>query len=554
MCGIAGMIGSDWTIHQFDELFDSIRHRGPDGSGVYQAADLRIGMHRLKIRGPDVRLPIQVNPDTVAAYNGQIYGVHTPGDLFSCLPGGIENEVAVVLSQVPNVDGMYACSLASMDGTSVSLKTDGHFIKPLFYRRQGQGIAFCSELRSLTRMSTSNRIDRAALAELFCYGWYLSDRSYLSNLNLVWKHDISVSGRTVQEMPKMPLPRAARPSDFKAEIRRAIRESVWRCMGGSGPFGIAISGGLDSSILAWELNAAGFESVVTLSICTDDGQDGLASLADLNLPSGGAWETWKHRTIILKDDAEFLTGFESSTALFGQPSTMSSLPLYLRLAEAAAEEGVRVLLTGEGVDEFFGGYASYAKTCGSPDPLDYYRHPPREKLTRVLFGDDELNIVQQRFAETYSGCADIRHVERDLRLTRLLLRTDVCLMSQSIEGRVPYLHNRIPELAMSVPWQELATAPGKRLLREAYRTELGARVSIRKGRFKASDSVLRRCLAKPELSKRISASVAQVFGKPAAERCLLILKTEDGFDADVSCLLMSLTFLLEGGRIDGHAG
>lgn len=553
MCGIAGMTGRDWTIHQFDKLFDSIRHRGPDGSGVYQAGDLTMGMHRLKLRGPEAGLPIRVSPNTIAAYNGQIYGIHAGTD-FIILPDGIKNEVAALLSRGSNVDGMYACSLASMDGRSLSLKTDPHFIKPLFYRRQEKGIAFCSELLPLRRMSTSNRIDRGALAELFCYGWYLGDQSYLSNLRLVWKHDISVSGRTVQQTPKVPLPRAVTPPDFIAEIKRAIRRSVQRCMDGPGPFGLALSGGLDSSILAWELNAAGFENLVTLSVRTENGEDGLASLADLNLPSGGAWETWKHREIILEGDVKFVAGFESSTALFGQPTTMSSLPLYLRLAEAAAEEGVRVLLVGEGVDEFFCGYASYTKMRGLPNVLDYYCHPPREHLARVLFGDDEVHIAQRRFAEIYSGCDDIRHIERDLRLTRLLLRTDVCLMAKSIEGRVPYLHSRIPELAMCISWRELSAAPGKGLLRKAYGAELGARTSIEKTRFKASDSVLRRCLAQAELTKRISAAVAQVFGKRAAEQCLLILKTEAGFDADVSCLLMSLTFLLEGGGIDGYAG
>jgi asparagine synthase (glutamine-hydrolysing) len=232
---------------------------------------------------------------------------------------------------------------------------------------------------------------------------------------------------------------------------------------------------------------------------------------------------------------------------------MSSLPLYQRLAEAAAEEGVRVLLTGEGVDELFCGYGSYSKVHGLTSLIDYYRHPQRDNLVRTLFGEDGIATARARFSAMYSTYADLRYIEREIRLVRLLLRSDACLMSVSIEGRVPFLHNRVPEMALAIPWQELVIGHGKTALRRAYRDALGVRAVARKTRFKASDAVLRRCLGKHDLPERILSAAIRVFGETAARRCLAALGSDEGFDADVCCLLISLTFLVENGSIDGYA-
>ncbi len=554
MCGIAGVIGRDWTHHDFDLLFESIQHRGPDRSGIFRSDDIQLGMHRLRLRGPDTTLPIVIG-DAITVFNGQIYGTYDHDDAFRELPAGITQETAAVITNGHDVDGMYAsCIVATDDGPSVALTTDPQFIKPLFIRGSERGFAFCSEFAPLLRISATNVVDREALAELFTYGWYLSDQSWVSDIRLAWKHDITISRTGMRELPKRhPLP-VDRSDDDIARLKHAIRDSVQRCVAGSGPFGLAISGGLDSTILAWELNAAGVEDLTTLSIRLKDSDDGVESLDELGLPPGGAWETWSHRTFTIADEEDFLSAFEAATTTFGQPSTMSSLPLYQHLAELASDEGIRVLLTGEGVDELFCGYRSYSKLSGLASILDYYHDPRRDRLVRTLFGNAAIDRTQTRFSDLYGVQTDIRQIEREIRLVRLLLRSDVCLMAKSIEGRVPFLHNRIPEMALAIPWQELAPLPGKMILRQAYRNELGIRATAEKTRFKASDAMLARCIEDKRCSTRIHAAASQLFGSDAVGECLQALATDAGFDADICCLLISLTFLIEHGVLDGHTG
>jgi len=149
----------------------------------------------------------------------------------------------------------------------------------------------------------------------------------------------------------------------------------------------------------------------------------------------------------------------------------------------------------------------------------------------------------------YGVHVDLRPIECELRLVRLLLRTDVCLMSRSIEGRTPFLHNGIPDLALAIPWEELALGSGKGVLRRAYHSELGRRADIVKTRFRASDAMLRRCLQAPSAAKRLAVGLESVFGDSVTEQCLATLHTDAGFDADICCLLMSLAFLVEEGSL-----
>lgn len=137
-----------------------------------------------------------------------------------------------------------------------------------------------------------------------------------------------------------------------------------------------------------------------------------------------------------------------------------------------------------------------------------------------------------------------------MRLTRLLLRSDVCLMGRSIEGRVPFLHNGIPELALAMPWPKLLEDGGKSVLRLAFASELGPRARAPKVRFKAPDALLGRCLARSDVRGRMAAAAGSLFGSRRAEHTLALLADPAGYDADTLCLLLSLTYLVESGIVD----
>lgn len=553
MCGIAGLGGGGWPSGSFEALFEGIGHRGPDHQGVWCQGSLQLGMNRLRLRGPNVALPITV-PTGAVAFNGQVYGAVAHNGTYSPLQNGLDGEISILLNGEVGADGMYAWALVSEDGRTVTLRSDPDFIKPMFYRLDKRGFAFCSEPGPLMRLGGGRcRLDRTALAELFAYGWYLDDSLFAEGIRFTATEDAVLSFEGVRPLDKHYQPAPSNEGATPVErLRIAMHESVLRCTMGAGPFGLALSGGLDSTILAYELNSLGIEDLVTISVCAGD-DDGIADLHELELPSGGAWERWRHRVVRIENDQDFLSRFRASTLSFAQPSTMSSLPLYHALAEAAAEEGVRVLITGEGVDEVFGGYSSYAKLPNLACPIDYYSYPHRELLVRRLFGDALDSKVRARFRERFESCTDIRVVEREIRLKRLLLRSDLCLMARSIEGRVPFLHNGIPQIGLSVPWSEAVRPPGKNLLRTAYADWLGPRAAVRKTRFKATDSQLFDCLTDAETKQSVMRNSASVFGRDSARACLETLMRPGGFDADLASLLLTLSFLIDEGWFDVDA-
>lgn len=548
MCGIAGVYPAEEYGDDFARLFASVAHRGPDASGSYCDGRFRMGMHRLKFRGPDTRLPVR-SGGAVAAYNGQVYGQFLSSGDYRPIDDGLEREVAAL--ELGEVDGMYAYSRYASDTGALLLATDPHFIKPMFFRRHGGSVGFCSEMAPLLELGARPAVHLDALIELFAYGWYLSDQTCVRDIFLVWKNDVEVNDGQVRHHPKNGALAPPGPSGDFGGLRESIRASVARSTLGIGPLGLALSGGLDSTILAHELNALGVEDLICVTVRARGAGDELESLAQLGLPDG-PWRGWKH-VVIPIDDSDFLDAFETSTRAFGQPTTMSSLALYQRLADGAAEAGVRALILGEGVDEYFAGYASYAKVRPGA-LLDYYRFPPREALVAALFGPASAEAVRGRFEQLYGRAADLRTIEVQMRLTRLLLRSDLCLMSRSIEGRVPFLHNGIPALAMSIPWERLSRPPGKTVLREAYAAEVGSAAYRPKVRFKTSDAMLMRCLGRKSLRQRIAAAAGSLLGAGRIEAALDLLSRSESFDADSACLLMSLTFLIESGVLDADRG
>jgi asparagine synthase (glutamine-hydrolysing) len=160
---------------------------------------------------------------------------------------------------------------------------------------------------------------------------------------------------------------------------------------------------------------------------------------------------------------------------------MSSLPLYYALGAEAQRQGITVLFLGEGADELFGGYESYRSFSGNEsDPLasllDFYLGGSNHYYLTRLLGSKVVASLRHRLEETLKPLITGRTpkqallaAERLLSLEPLLRRTDHALMMSGIEGRTPFLHGRIPELAMALPELELwSPRETKCALRRSY--------------------------------------------------------------------------------------
>jgi asparagine synthase (glutamine-hydrolysing) len=486
MCGISGYIGELDKSAFAGRLIEAMQHRGPDGGATLSLQGADLSMNRLRIRSlPSDAVPFRVGEKFIVAFNGEVYGRLLPiGTNHGPSPSGGENEIlCVIQSDTGAPDGMFAMAVYDTQTEMVSLLRDPYGIKPIFLRQIDGGTVFASELGALAELDLPD-VNRDALVDILAVGYPLSGQTAyqgVTNLTPGARADFPrnkpfffTNGTTTLPLDGVS---ALTPSDTRA----AIHASVARCMLGDRPFGLALSGGLDSTILAYELNSLGIENVTSISVLIDGIADGVRHLSELRLPENGAWQTWRHEIVSfsLEDLPDML---ENAVLAYGQPARMSSLPLYHALARGARNAGIVVLLLGEGADEVFLGYESYRSWLSRPpmasilaDLWSFACPEHRFNLLKGLFGTRELETLRDRFEHAFADSARLhridalRNLEWTLSLQPLLLRTDTALMRYGIEGRTPFLHNGLPERATNTPdtyhWDGKRTKP---LLRDAY--------------------------------------------------------------------------------------
>ena len=484
MCGLAGIFGKN-IKHKLlvSQMLSSMKHRGPDGLGVYACDRVVIGMVRLSIRGEaSLELPFCISTPSgskvYGALNGQIYSVK----------GGAD-EIGFLLNESYLIDGMYAVTIYDeTQPNKLILKRDSFGIKPLYYKTSAV-VSFGSEIPSLLKCAPGeNVLNTLAIQEVLLWGAVLGNKTIYRELKKVLPGEtilLQVNNAANDSFINISSKKKSHHENTFAvkDLREAIQNSVLSCLDSNHPVGLAISGGLDSTILAYELNALHIENLTTISLKIEDSEDGITDLAELNFPKGGSWQTWKHHTITFAAK-EFPLFLGEATALFGQPQRMTSFPMYLKLADLATSTGIKVLLSGEGADELFFGYKSYAdwfmskdsKTSVGSQLLEFMLPVKFKSWFDALIGADALDKLERNLlhhVEPLNQLSPIKalmQLEKEISLEPLLLRTDICLMSRSIEGRVPFLHGGVQRYTEAFP-DDVIFNGGilKPILREAYR-------------------------------------------------------------------------------------
>ena len=472
MCGIAGFQSPNGAegdaATRVRLMVAALRHRGPDGDGVVPVGPAAIGMCRLRIRSaPDTAVPFTFGDGAHGAYNGEVYALRR--DRGAPAPDGGAGEVAVLAGEgAAEADGMYA--LASLDRAgALRFARDRFGIKPLFVREDGNGLTFASELPALFAASGPLDMERDAFHEMLAFGRTLDRRTLYRGIREL------APGETLA--PAAP-DRMTSPS--AGDLQAAIRDAVGRTLLSDRPVGLALSGGLDSTIIAHELSASGVRGLRTISLSLRDNGDGVTGLGELGLGADPASATWTHTTLAM-DEGGYMAALAAAARRNGEPFRMSSVPLYYALGAEAARQGITVLLLGEGADELFGGYESYRGAC--PDGTDpvpaiaaFYLDGANGRYLSGLIGQRAAAMLRDRLVALLWPLVAGREpkqallaAERMLSLEPLLRRADHALMAASVEGRTPFLHGRVPDLAAALPDAELwSPDETKRALRLAY--------------------------------------------------------------------------------------
>ncbi len=414
--------------------------------------------------------------------------------------------------------GMFAIAIWDARQGRLLLARDRFGIKPLYYRVAGGQLSFASELKALIRQpGFSREIDPSALEA------FLAFNSIPAPLTIFSEARKLPAGHTlIAEGGEVELRRYARPTPVSAEqvrtepeealaeeLRGRLRDSVRAHLVSDVPVGVLLSGGIDSATLTALAAAESGYRVSTFSVGFEEQSFDELELARLVAKRYGT----DHHELVLRPDAVDL--LPRLVEAFDEPfGDSSALPTYL-VSQLAADT-VKVVLSGEGGDELFGGYYTYvadrlAPRVGRAAPLirplverlpsssgrvsfDYRAKrfvrgahlPPVERhhAWKEIFSldaqdellssprtTDPLDVYRARYVETEGsqGLARLQDLDLGIYLVDdLLVKTDRASMAHSLEARVPFLDSVVAELALALETkQKVRGFSKKRLLRRA---------------------------------------------------------------------------------------
>lgn len=366
MCGLCGYTGPP-RPGLIEAMIDAIRPRGPDGEGMDSAHGVHLGHTRLAIIDPaHGGQPLKAGAYTVV-YNGEIYNyaalraeLEAMGQVFTT---HCDTELIPIGFSVwgedlfRRLDGMFAIALRDDRDGRLWLARDHLGIKPLYFAHLGGQLAFASTARALAaHPNLGRRLRPDAVREFLMYRWVRSGRHLLDGVEilkpgclLAW-HDAQLSIR--------PFWSARRRNDngvetstvdWRDRIGGILEDSVKRQLRSDVPVGVLLSGGVDSSLVAHYAARHAETPLTAFTFATGDAVDETASAAATARHLG-----MKHRVVRL--EASDFSAFPQVVADMDNPvGDAVILPTWKLCRETARD--VKVVLTGEGADELFAGYA-----------------------------------------------------------------------------------------------------------------------------------------------------------------------------------------------------
>jgi asparagine synthase (glutamine-hydrolysing) len=550
MCGIAGLLNFDRQEPVDRNLVvamtRAIAHRGPDAEGIWVEGPVGLGHRRLSI----IDLSAAAEQPMVSddgqlriVYNGEIYNfralrrtLQAQGYAFRTA-----SDTEVILQAyrhygmdfVTHLRGMFAFAIWDARQRVLLLARDRIGIKPLYYRVGGDYISFASELKSLlVDPRTPREVDPAALSDFLHLLSIPDPRSILKGVSkleaghMLVVRDGRVQDRQYWDVPLHAAPRSISLADACVEFDERFGDAVRSHLVADVPVGAFLSGGVDSSSVVAFMGPEASSGMHTYSVVFrgDDVFDE-GPYARLVAERYGT----AHREIDLGAEAgDFLPTMAWHC---DEPFAVSSaLGIYF-LARAAREDGVKVVLTGDGGDEVFAGYTwKHVDSSRAPMLNSRILHgvlaraggigqrlAPGLRLWRAMargrgeperyidafacFRDIELvQFVQPdlwpRLQHEWSGNITARHyrsVAGQQQLTRklytdmksvliseMLTKVDRLTMAAGIEARVPFLDHELVEWAFSLPNDlKLRDGEGKFLVKRALESRLPAEILYR---------------------------------------------------------------------------
>ena len=417
MCGIVGIVKFD-SHERVDEarltrMCRVLRHRGPDGEGVFADGPAGLGNRRLAI--VDVaggHLPMASEDESIwIAYNGEIYnhaalrpGLQARGHRYRTQS---DTETVLHLYEedgdrcVERLQGMFAFAIWDRARQRLLLARDRLGIKPLYYAVTDKELVFASEIKAiLASGAVRPALNEAVLPELLAMRFVAGQetlfhgiRKLLPGRTLSWSERDGIQDRRYWRLPAELRETPATLAEAAREVRARLEAAVRSHLMSDVPLGLFLSGGLDSSGLAALMAPMAVDPIRTFAVGFAEQDANELEYARLVARAVGA----EHREVVVSP-AEFFSALPRLIWHEDEPIAFpSSVPLYF--VSRLAQEHVKVVLTGEGADELFLGYPWYAVTRWNERLGRVYRAAtPRSIRDRVRAAIPGLPARLRRYA------------------------------------------------------------------------------------------------------------------------------------------------------------
>ena len=424
MCGLVGILGCRGPDEERRELIHmmaaTMAHRGPDGEGYVAREDCALGFRRLAIIDVEAESPPFPNEDRSiwTICNGQIY--NAPDLTKELIAKGHQMRTETDTEVIPHLyeeygadlverlNGMFALAVWDEPRQRLLLARDRAGEKPLYYWSDGKELVFASDLRAfLVHPRIPKALDPVALRRYLTHDFFPAPLSPLQGVHklpaghLLIAEDCKVTVRQYWDLADYFIqPELARRSvgDLADELDHRLGEAVRRRSRSDVPFGLFLSGGIDSSAVLSHLAEQQGDGVPVFSIGHTEKSFDEASMAEVTARHFKA----DFNQLILTE-SDLADGLRRVGAGLGEPlGDASTIPTHL--LALLARKKVKVILSGEGADELFAGYPTYIGNRVAeiynrvPKPVRDAMVKTALKLTPVSMGNVGLDYLLSRFA------------------------------------------------------------------------------------------------------------------------------------------------------------
>ena len=409
MCGIYGITAKNPEF--IKNFIDICKHRGPDGESVWTSNEVTLGHNLLSIMSEPSKSqqPWKTPNGNILVYNGEIFNYYELKEKYTEFTDttGCDTELLAWgldkfgLTFIDEIDSMHGFAYYEVDKKQITLSRDHAGIKPVYYAEINEGLVFGSEIKGmLDKVPGSRTVDKLAMSCLAWTGINATRNTTFSGIKKLLAGETKVYNIANKKFidTKRIFIRPTSDHHFSpVEFKKMAKKTVEMCSIGKRKIGVFLSGGLDSSLIAHELNklkgpAVTFTNKMRPNIITEENFNSDADAAE----HLARVEGYQH-TVVKVTPENVVDSWDDSIYYMEQPMYNQSIAMYYHTNKVLHDNGIVVTMAGDMGDEILGGYPKYWKLTQT----EYLERMIGKE--QIESWDDVLTLWVQRIKRPLAG-------------------------------------------------------------------------------------------------------------------------------------------------------